>query len=288
MSLDSSPVLKRLAVAESIGRLGHALLLVSPSSSDANFKKIVLQFSKDLLCTDTVDYRSCGHCLSCEAFKTNNDSTHLDFYHLRPEKLDAYVLEQTKGLRSFLSLKKAVGRIKIVFIEQAEALSAGGGAAANAILKMLEEPRDEVKLILTSSRPEGIMATIRSRCQTFRIPQSVTPLEDESLDSSLDEGWNDLFNWIESGARQENWPRLQLPADKDTFFKDRDFARENLKQVFLVAWDASRNKWADWDLHTARAMMSWFSDFERLLASLKAYGQSSLQWSSFKYRANNS
>ncbi len=55
---------------------------------------------------------------------------------------------------------------RIFVIEQVERL---GDAAANRLLKTLEEPPGYVHLLLLSSAPQQVMATIRSRCQEVRL-----------------------------------------------------------------------------------------------------------------------
>ena len=290
MSFDAKPILERLAVAESKGRLGHALLLVSTNAKQSEFAECILAFSKDLMCVSPINHLACGKCESCLAFQTSEEgeTSQIDFYHLKPEKLDAYVLNQIKELRSFLSLRKALGRIKVIYIEDAQALGASGGAPANALLKILEEPRNDVKIILSSSRPEGILPTIRSRCQTFRFPINQVVSGFESAQPELLDAWSELFQWIERGAPLKDWPHLSLPADRDLFFKDRESARDTLKTVFLLAWEKCRNSWSNWDLEDSRQALEWFYAFETMMSSLKAYGQASLQWSSFKYRAKSS
>ena len=75
-------------------------------------------------------------------------------------------LEQIKGVKKFLSKKPLETSIGIVVIESVEMMNE---AAANALLKTLEEPGNGL-LILISERPERLLQTIRSRCQ--RIPFS--------------------------------------------------------------------------------------------------------------------
>jgi DNA polymerase-3 subunit delta' len=62
--------------------------------------------------------------------------------------------------------------MKICLIDGAEKLNP---AAGNALLKTLEEPTGEALLILLTPRPEGVLGTIRSRCQ--RLPFGRLPRE---------------------------------------------------------------------------------------------------------------
>ncbi|MCT4363499.1 MAG: DNA polymerase III subunit delta' [Synechococcaceae cyanobacterium MAG-AL2] len=70
-------------------------------------------------------------------------------------------LEQVREISRFLSRRPLESSRCLVVIEAVEAMAEG---AANALLKTLEEPGEGV-LILLSSAPERLLATIRSRCQ---------------------------------------------------------------------------------------------------------------------------
>lgn len=292
-------IFQKLVAAETRGRLGHALLLVCPISAKKEFQQHLRPFLQTLLCetfgeklgediAEQVDGQACGRCSSCESFQSKqNDENfaHPDFFHLKPEKRGSYVVDQIKGMRSFLSLTRASSPIKVVLIEEAEALGSGGGAAANALLKVLEEPRDKVKLLLVSSRPDGVLPTIRSRCQSFRFQfqkESDTPEQDDGL-----QDWLPLFHWIQQGGSPETWPSLELPADKDAFFKEKEEAQEILSSVFRRGWEDFRLSANSLPPAQSANTLEWFHDFEKLLAALKNHGQSGLQWSSFKYRARN-
>ena len=63
------------------------------------------------------------------------------------------------------------GGRKIVLIFDAHLLSAGQGEAANALLKILEEPPKNTTLILITDHVELLLPTILSRCQRIGIPR---------------------------------------------------------------------------------------------------------------------
>jgi len=78
-------------------------------------------------------------------------------------------IEQIRELLSFFRLKvPGAGTIKrIAVIEDADSM---GAEAQNALLKLLEEPPADSVLILTSSKPDRLLATIRSRTQHLQLP----------------------------------------------------------------------------------------------------------------------
>ncbi len=81
-------------------------------------------------------------------------------------------LEQIRRIKTFLSKKPLEARLGMVVIEAVEMINE---AAANALLKTLEEPCNGI-LILISERPERLLETIRSRCH--KVPFSRLKLEE--------------------------------------------------------------------------------------------------------------
>lgn len=85
---------------------------------------------------------------------------------------------QIRELKRSLSLSAVQGGRRVVIILNAEEMTI---EAANAFLKTLEEPHDDVTLILTTSRPERLLQTIVSRCQELIVP----PLDDDDIIKAL-------------------------------------------------------------------------------------------------------
>ena len=164
-------------------RLPHALLL--RGQSGIGKLDFVISFAQALLCEQVNSaHQACGACPSCGWFEQDN---HPDFRLISPEqdvskddevstkstkKRTQIVIEQIRGLSDFLSLSshKSDG-LRIVTIHPAEGLNA---AAANALLKMLEEPPPKVIFILVAHQAHKILPTIMSRCQTIDMPVPTT------------------------------------------------------------------------------------------------------------------
>ena len=70
---------------------------------------------------------------------------------------------QIRQVNNFLSLKSYYGNYKAVIIENADRMNI---EAQNSFLKTLEEPKGNTLIILLSSRPDTLLPTIFSRCQT--------------------------------------------------------------------------------------------------------------------------
>jgi DNA polymerase III subunit delta' len=76
-------------------------------------------------------------------------------------------VDQIRELARQLTLSSYEGRGTVVVLQPADALNRN---AANALLKTLEEPRTDAHLILLTTAPSLLPATIRSRCQRLTVP----------------------------------------------------------------------------------------------------------------------
>ncbi|MEI6756747.1 MAG: DNA polymerase III subunit delta' [Chlorobium sp.] len=130
------------------------------------------------------------------------------------ERSMGILTEQIVALQHKASFMPSEGSKKIFIISQAERLHP---SAANKLLKLLEEPPAHVMFILVSSRPEALLPTIRSRCQSVSFSR-VTAKE--------------LRQWL-----QENRPDIIEP--ELSFIVS--FSRGNLR----LAWELINNRDGD-------------------------------------------
>jgi DNA polymerase-3 subunit delta' len=91
---------------------------------------------------------------------------------ITPEK-GSIAIEQIRELIGFFRLK-VPGTAKIKRIAVVQDADAMGGEAQNALLKLLEEPPTDSVLVLTSSQPQKLLPTIRSRVQLVQLATSST------------------------------------------------------------------------------------------------------------------
>ncbi len=149
-----------------IDRLAHALMIEGPAGSG----KMALAGAMvaKLLCIEDQP-RACGQCRSCKLLV---GGAHPDYFDLQPEE-DSEVIkvDQVRGLIAKLDLTTSISRRKVAWIHPAESMN---GAAANALLKSLEEPAGNTVLILVSNNPGRLPVTIRSRCQAIAVNQPDT------------------------------------------------------------------------------------------------------------------
>ena len=81
-------------------------------------------------------------------------------------------VEAVRAAIGFATTTSARGRGKVVVVHPAERMN---DVAANAFLKTLEEPPANARFLLCSAAPDGLLATIRSRCQQLVLPVPPAP-----------------------------------------------------------------------------------------------------------------
>ncbi|MFN3233935.1 MAG: DNA polymerase III subunit delta' [Gammaproteobacteria bacterium] len=152
-------------------RLPHALLLAGASGVG---KKQFAENISAILCCEAPTDQPCGQCHGCRLFQTNN---HPDVLCVDvEEKSRAIKIDQVRELGEFIQKTPHTAQYKIVMLFQAEKMNI---AAANALLKSLEEPAPNTLIILVSSQVGRLLPTLLSRCQriNFSAPEKTLALE---------------------------------------------------------------------------------------------------------------
>lgn len=185
-----TPVLERLPATFST--MPHAFML----SGQAGLGKraTALFLAKSLLCeTERAVQGACGNCPSCHLYGAGS---HPDLRTVEVGQGDEQATESSeeesapakkpsrqipvdaiRALADFVAITSHRGGAKVIVIAPAEAMHP---SAANALLKMLEEPPGSATyFLLVSHRPDRVLPTIRSRC--FQVPFGV-PAPDAALD----------------------------------------------------------------------------------------------------------
>ena len=91
------------------------------------------------------------------------------FHKIKIPKSTRILIQSIRELRKTLYLKSEPNGRKIVLIFDAHLLSVGIGEAANALLKILEEPKYNTYFILITNQISSLLATLRSRCLKFNF-----------------------------------------------------------------------------------------------------------------------
>ncbi len=156
------PIWQRLKPLLDQGRIPQAVLFVAAKHLKPN--NFALAFVKVSLCAEQI---GCGGCRSCKLIDAGN---HPDVISIRPETPKSPIkIEQIRALQNIAYASTQQGNRRFVIFEQAERMNQ---AAANALLKMLEEPAQSSHFILLAETVSGLLPTIRSRCQIYTFPSS--------------------------------------------------------------------------------------------------------------------
>ena len=138
--------------------LAHALLFHGPDR-DA-LKSAGLGLTQAILCENKKNGSACGNCRHC--FQVEK-GMHADLMNIAAQADSQGIkIEQIRQVIARANLRPLLADSKVFIIEGAESMNE---AAQNALLKTLEEPPPGTFFILMSSHPEGVLATVRSRCQ---------------------------------------------------------------------------------------------------------------------------
>lgn len=251
-------------------RLPHALLFCGPAG--VGKYTLAQMLAKSLHCLESKgDF--CEQCRNCGAIALADDrwaaveqaeeereratkrprevplvvQNHPDVVLLAPNgPLRLFQIEQGRYLKEALAFLPAGGRKKVILLPDAERMDA---AAANSLLKSLEEPPPHAVLVLTTSRDAALLPTIRSRC----VPFWFAPLPGQEVASFLERAGvgNDEKERNLRAALAQGCPGRALRLDLDHYLAIRDsllvilrtgLERRNFEQLFAEAQKLSRAK----------------------------------------------
>lgn len=116
----------------------------------------------------------CGRCRACQQIDRNNHADLLIINRAlqaallgeKPEAQTGIKIDSVRHADKFLSLKPLEARRRTVIIEEANKLT---DQAANALLKLLEEPPNNAQLVLLALNEHTLPATVLSRCAILRF-----------------------------------------------------------------------------------------------------------------------
>lgn len=169
--LGNARLKRELTAALDGGRLSHCYLLTGPAGSGRHTLARLLAAAME--CTGEA-----APCLRCPACRKVLSGNHPDLVVVdEPEKKQVPV-ERIRRARADAFIRPNEGKRKIFWLPRAQDL---GGAAQNALLKLLEEPPPYGAFLLRAEAPEQLLPTVRSRCVELRL----LPLEARLLREEL-------------------------------------------------------------------------------------------------------
>jgi DNA polymerase-3 subunit delta' len=254
---------ERLQQARRQERLPHALLFSGPRG--VGKLRFALAFAQSLLCPESDDLgHPCGVCRHCQLLHAGS---HPDMHRVGPDpesKSGEIKIDTIRDLTSGASLTAHSGGYKLVLVEPAHRMNT---AAANSLLKTLEEPTRDTLIILLTDQPARLLPTIRSRCQQmlFQVPSQAD--SEAWLKQKISQGNGTTLLALASGA-----PLLALEMDDEALLASRE---RMLKQFLSLGGSAGdpialADAWQGFD---ARLLLEWLSGWVIDLLRLKSASQ---------------
>ncbi len=161
------------------GRVPHSLIFTGPAG--VGKRQFALQLAKSFVCGTLSQHQGCGECAACarveqlsipesserfrDSFKRVFFSSHPDVASVVPYNRAIFV-DAVRDLEREAFFRPYEARARFFVIDEADKMN---DAAANALLKTLEEPSETSYIVLVTSRPDSLLSTIRSRCQIVRF-----------------------------------------------------------------------------------------------------------------------
>lgn len=156
----SEDVKHSLALLFEEGRLPHAMILEGPQKERNG---LAAALAKASVCTGSAE-RPCGKCPGCIKAKAGS---HPDIFTLDGDADPrAFPIDAIRSIRSDAYIKPNEADCKVYLLYGAQNMSE---ASQNALLKVFEEPPENVRFLLTASSAAALLPTIRSRAQIFSL-----------------------------------------------------------------------------------------------------------------------
>lgn len=210
------------------GNYTSPLLLVGSNGIGRRFSVTCL--ARQMFCTG--DHTETCVCLHCTQMQ---HKMHRDFLVVQAESGKEIGIDAAREVVSVASSYPVLAPVRIILIDGADHLSS---AAANALLKTIEEPSKHIRFFLTANSLEGVLPTIRSRCGV--VPYNALPEEFvlamlQGIESSPEKA-TALARLAEGSAGQalEFWTAKRLKLRDSAIALLQESASGNFRQIFSL------------------------------------------------------
>ena len=128
---------------------------------------------------------SCSIDINNKSYKLISQNIHPNFYYIKKQYDKKYIeISEIRNLNNFINKSSFNDNLKIVLIDDIEYLSTN---ASNSLLKIIEEPNNNVQFILIQDSRKFVLDTIKSRCIKFNFN-----LEDKYKAEILNDYFQDI------------------------------------------------------------------------------------------------
>lgn len=225
-------------------------------------------------------HQPCGHCPSCHLF---NQHSHPDFLLVSPEEADESKSERKLALIKVETVRKVLdfahlsahrGGRRVALIYPAESMNT---QAANALLKILEEPPAGMTFILVSHHKDRLLPTIKSRCRQVALlkpnhEQALAYVQQRHGDQAAEllafHGGAPLFEeeTAHNQLRQELLPLLAKPRLLALMDYAASFDKQKLALATFLDW---MSKWLiDMTLVQQKIPVKFYPQWQQTLAEI--------------------
>jgi DNA polymerase-3 subunit gamma/tau len=212
----------RNAIASS--RIVHAYLFSGPRGTGKTSTARIL--AKAVNCLSDSDDKPCSQCRMCQAI---DEGRAIDLIEI--DAASHTGVDDIRDLRDKISFAPAEARYKFYIIDEVHMLST---SAFNALLKTLEEPPPHAMMVLATTEPHKIPATVLSRCQRFDFrPIPLTVMVDRLKAISSQEGLHVQDGALELIARQSTGSMRDAESllDQVASFGDTEITLEQVQTM---------------------------------------------------------
>ncbi len=227
-------------------------------------KTLALAFIKSILCQQG-NPGFCGTCSSCKKFDMESYMEFIPFYDIG----ESIKIDEIRRILEEEHLKKYEGSYRIIFMEHAERMTE---AAANSLLKVIEEPLPGTIFIFTAINPDDILPTIMSRVEKYylnnlskeNLAKIMTGLGYENNQylslGSIDEARVLLDNLDEDLLDYKQFCELFISKDLEAIFNlaeklnKKPYLKELLSYYQLEAMDRYRHGLKEFNLKVVGAI----------------------------------
>ncbi len=213
-----------------------------------------------LLCENPVDGSPCGVCESCHLVAARS---HPDFYIVEAEETKTtrnIKIGQIRAMQNEAALRPINSSRRVVIIDGAELMNK---AAANCLLKTIEEPPSQTIFILLTVNRASLLMTIRSRCMSVHfdkltpaqikdelINRGVEAQEAQRLSVIADGSFGRALTLKDSGGAELREAALNL-IEK---ISRAELSNEDIFKQGAEVADWSRDKFADFLTHVQKLL----------------------------------
>ncbi len=228
--------IKVLRSAIEKNRVSHSYIFFGPEG--VGKRTTALLFAQALNCKD--NKFGCGVCDSCKSIYNYNN---LDVKIItKQDNKTNITLEQIKEVQKSSSLRPLYLEKKVYIIDEASDVSIEG---ANSLLKILEEPQENVVIILVTTKFYFLLPTIKSRCQKIEF----FPLKLKNIVMYLKKKYNINFTFIEKVSKLSQGSlgkAIRFIEEKDTILMSQRFKevleKGNIKEVLEFTAQLEKEK----------------------------------------------